>query len=249
MLTPRNLLGYLSTQDESQFTFKTMENIMKKSARSGKNLAFTLIELLVVIAIIAILAAILVPAVQNALLKGAVTQTVSNGRSIYLSAYAKALDNVVIQDASRVGWPRSTGAGTTFATSTDFLIYLVTNKVMNVPFSFFAARGVPPARGSEPANFQAENNAWRVVANLYDEAAEGLPFLFTKNLNVSDLSGSGDLRGSIAPDAQPFGNKAMVVVTKGGSSYSLQEEAISYDNFNAAGNNADVIAGLNVIAP
>ncbi len=192
---------------------------------------FTLIELLVVIAIIAILAAILVPAVTKALDNGKMTQMMSNGRAIYLSMFADSLDNVILNTGEL--YPQQDQ----YANSTDFFKYLITNKVMNVDFSFFAAPGITPYRGTDPAQFTANNNAWCVAADFNESTADGAPFLFSKNLNITTLSEdpASKLTGV------PFGNKGVVVVSKGGQAFKLSGNQLTTENFNPSNTNAPVL--------
>lgn len=66
---------------------KTRKNTLRGLA------AFTLIELLVVISIIAVLAALALPAVTGALVKGQITQTMSNYRQLYVLTQTASLDS------------------------------------------------------------------------------------------------------------------------------------------------------------
>ena len=103
---------------------------MSKLWRSKCLRAFTLIELLVVIAIIAILAAILVPAVSDALLRGRLTQTLSNGKNIYVALFAQEMTDAVFMRGAP--YPNS-DTNIVFDDSTAYFKWVVTNSIMNVP--------------------------------------------------------------------------------------------------------------------
>jgi prepilin-type N-terminal cleavage/methylation domain-containing protein len=79
-----------------------------KSLRS-KIAAFTLIELLVVISIIAVLASLALPAVTGALVKGQITQTMSNYRQLYITSVSASLDSSAAGGAV-VGFPGDAGS-------------------------------------------------------------------------------------------------------------------------------------------
>ena len=194
-----------------------------------KAFGFTLIELLVVIAIIAMLAAILVPAVNKALISAAMVQTVSNGANIYKSAFAGQMDDVVLGGAYSA-WPTATN----YPTSTAYFTYLVTSGVMTVTFDFFSARGLPAVKSSTAADFaDGAGNAWNLVCGL-DAAKEGTTFLFTRNYDTTTVpTGNGAITLSTTQD--PFREAGLVVVLKGGSAFSLKGAQLTAAYMNPSG--------------
>jgi prepilin-type N-terminal cleavage/methylation domain-containing protein len=82
---------------------KTLKSLRSKFA------AFTLIELLVVISIIAVLASLALPAITGALVKGQITQTMSNYRQLYITSTSASLD-ASTAGGSNTGFPGEAGS-------------------------------------------------------------------------------------------------------------------------------------------
>ena len=183
--------------------------------------------------------AIVLPAVDKASDSAEQVQVVSNGANIYKAVFASQIQDLVL-GSDRSEWPRKGQ----YRTTTEFFVELVGSGTINAAFDVFAAPGLPPARSSDPLDFKAENNAWRMVLGL-DDAPEGTPFLFTRNYDPKTLVAGDD--PIVLSDEPPFGKKGMVVVLKGGSAFFLKGDQLRNSFFNPAGTSADI--GLEIIGP
>ncbi|MBU1909466.1 MAG: hypothetical protein KJ726_05405, partial [Verrucomicrobia bacterium] len=105
-----------------------------------------------------------------------------------------------------------------------------------VDFSFFAGGGVPAVKSTTPADFKAVNNAWCMTADLSEGTLDTLPMIFTRNLTINTLADALALS-----DEAPFGQRGMVMVTKGGSGYVLDADSLTTDSFYTAGTNNAVL--------
>ena len=185
---------------------------------------------------LAMLTAILLPAFVKAHTTAAMVQTVSNGHNIYLSAFA-GLDNSPVTGDD--GIPPFPKVGQ-YNSSTEYFIDLVTSGVITVSYDFFAARGIPGAKSTNPVDFKAENNAWCVVLGLED-APEDTPFMFTRNY-APDALQAGDDPLVLTPDP-PFGKDGLVVVLKNGAAFYLKKNQLKNSLFNPA----QIPSGTNLV--
>ena len=182
--------------------------------------AFTLIELLVVIAIIAILAAMLMPAISDALLKGRMMTCAGQGKSIYqamVAASTRGDDDCM---------PVSTGPSS-FANSTDFFRWMVTNQVVDSTFALFGAPGLPTCHSLEGSAFTEANNAWCITADL-GRGRNDAPLLFTRNLGIKRLNEPA--RAGLTDEA-PFGLAGVALVTRSGTTLVMQPKELD-ERFN-----------------
>lgn len=193
--------------------------------RERQGNGFTLVELLVVIAIIAILASLLTPVVQDAMTKGKMTQTLSNGVQIYKVLYARHMEGDQV-------FPASIGTHS-FRNSTDFWEHCITRDIIDADYGFFSASGLPAYSGLDHRRFGEENNAWCIVADITDGTRNVTPLLFTRNLRIQMLGDPVNHPRAVLEAGVPFGTRGVVVVNKGGSG-SIQRTPLDPDRFNPA---------------
>lgn len=204
------------------------------------NSGFSKLELFLCIALTVLAGLIFIPWFTQSTATPNHTRLIANGMGIYRSVFAEIADvQAVLEKNEGVPFPLSHSNTATpnlkFENSTDYFVYLVSNDILPVNWSYFSGANIVSAPGKFDSgnlvatqNFKAENNAWSVVADLNIEDFE-VPFLITRNLQTDRLRITSKKPILEGP---PYDDKRLVVIRIGGSGEVLRKRDIRWGNIN-----------------
>lgn len=203
---------------------------------------FTLVEMLVVIAIIAILASALFPAIKNAMDQASATALKNKGRGIWIAITSE--NNEQIKNNRSALWPRecvekkrcddkdSLGYFTYLLSNGKDKGTIETDKDNRVVGDLTPESLIGSGISVGTTSIGKDNTAW-VVCDVGDNSPSEMPFLFTRNVNVSDIakfdSSNEDDDGDKIDlsDIKPFGTKRAVWVTVGGGTSDARAKMLT----------------------
>ena len=186
---------------------------------------------------LSILGGSLRPAVASAQLSAKTSAVAMNGRNIFVSITQANTEREAAGLTSV--WPRTAVpddadkddiAGRAYQKSTDYFRDLLDMS------NYGTDKWAPYVSGCDLDVFGKDLDLWCVAANVTDEMPDCIPVLISANFNPEMLpskwDGSSDRKLPIGPAhgaaKSPWGDKAIVVVAKGGSVHVIKAKALSY---------------------